>query len=341
MKRLIAVPLALIALASCAKTAPPPETPEAAAITPPAPPPFEPRSFLPAETFALARLDVPRILASPYFGWYESFATTSLSPEETEQAEVFLALARGVSELHVAFVPGTRSPDLGAVLFRSTLGADQLREHIVRFTEEDDIVAMTLGGREAFGDDQGAFVHLADDWWVGGPRESLEATLASPALPGALADAGWSQAEDRVALPAPMVDVLLLGGNEGVRQAMRGSPLDPEDVEQVVAAAAEMDATDGVQVSAALLTSDPALAQRVAADLQAQLAEARSQAPPFVPIEPLLAGVTVAAAGGDVVVDVNISDATVRAFYAVVSGFVGMFQNGAPGAPPPPPPTSP
>ena len=39
MKRLIAVPLALIALASCAKTAPPPETPEAAAITPPAPPP--------------------------------------------------------------------------------------------------------------------------------------------------------------------------------------------------------------------------------------------------------------------------------------------------------------
>ncbi|MEO0321807.1 MAG: hypothetical protein AAF447_02540 [Myxococcota bacterium] len=337
MNRLILL-FAFLALAGCAKGAPPPVTPEAAAVTRPALPAFEPMAFLPANTFAVARVDVPRVLASPYFAWVES-ALGSLEPDESAKVMQAIDVLRTVSSVHISLGPDERRPQPGVVLFQTSLDAGTLQAQFVDLSEEDDIVPLNLGGRTAFGDDQGAFVELEDGWWLVGPRENVEAALVSPSLPAALSDADWNRASQRAALPAPMVEVVLLGRNEGMRQALRGSPLAPPEIEQVRAGALQIDATDGVQVRGVLLTDVPALAQRVVADVQAQLQEAESEAPPFLPVQSLLQTVTVVAEGGDVLLDVNVPDATVRSFYAVVTGFLGLMQSGGSAGSPPPPVT--
>ncbi|MEM1415907.1 MAG: hypothetical protein AAGH15_13450 [Myxococcota bacterium] len=314
--------LALGLLGACQRDARPPETPEAARIETPAPPPFDPMAFLPAETFALVRLDVSRIIASPYFEWAQEIIDRE-AQDEPEKTEAFLALVRSMPTAYVALVPGEYEPELGLVLFQTTLPGPEFHRHFVTLTDEEDIVPTTVGGLEAYGDDQGTFVHLEDTWWAVGETEKMPGYVMSPGRAPALADPRWTHAHERVALPAPMVDALVLGTEAG-RRMLLDSPLGP-DAQKVEALALEIDATNGVQAHFVLMANEPELPQRLVGLVNAQIQEGMERIPPFIPVRDILNRTTVVAEGNDFVFEIDVPDETVRQVYGMARGFLGLL----------------
>ncbi|HJL06260.1 MAG TPA: hypothetical protein RMH85_20395 [Polyangiaceae bacterium LLY-WYZ-15_(1-7)] len=242
----------------------------------PPPPPFDPMAYMPADTYAVAEIDVAQVLASPYFetvwGWAELI--DELDPNLIARVRSALDRTERVI-LPFASNRSGRSPELGAVILVGRYEPGELEGFLREAADSEDFQDLEIAGHRGIGNDDGALIQLDPGAWILGPRYTLDTVIANPARPAVLADARYLEAQQQLTIAQPAVVVTMATVNDVARTFVRReTPLSSEQAAHVQSGAAAVSVQSGVQGEIVVRTDDPALAQALAAEAQQGLGEA-------------------------------------------------------------------
>ncbi len=327
MHRLTCV-LCCVLAAACGSSAPEgPTTPEAAVEAPPP----APLALLPSDTFAVLRLDLVALRASPYYptitGWLDEAET---SAEQAGQATGALSMVRATldraDEVVVGFVPTAQSdrPD-PLVVARGRFSEEELRRIVGSSNVPDAPVRseQRRGFTVHVGADA-AGAQIGEHTWLVGAEQHVDAMLGRYASGGGpLASDALRAMAERVELESATASFAMEVLPE-VREQMRRRLRSPIDgVEEARRVGARLAVSDGIDLLALADMQSPEAASELAGRARALLGDyAGNIVVRMMGVGAVLESTTVDTEGASARLVTRVDDATTRRVLDQIGSFV-------------------